>query len=76
MKTEGLQEAFRRVFSDENTRACFLTDPESTLGQFALTQTEKQAVLNTHHRLGLIAPDRQVLADEVDPASWWTSPEP
>jgi hypothetical protein len=76
MKTEGFQETFRKIFSDESTRTCFLTDPESTLGRFALTQAEKQALLNTHHKMGLVTPNRQLLADEVDPATWWTSPVP
>jgi len=76
VKTEGIQEAVRTIFSDENTRAIFLRDPESALSQFALSLDEKQALLNTHHRLGLLSPDARVFEKEVEPNSWWSSPVP
>ena len=54
MKTQVIQELVRKIFSDKNTRAQFMANPDKVMGQFALTEQEKKAVLNTHARVGLV----------------------
>ncbi len=76
MKTEGVQAAVRTIFSDKDSKAAFLRDPESAVSQLALSLEEKQALLNTHQRMGLISPNSRLLKEEVDSNSWWSSPVP
>jgi hypothetical protein len=76
MKTQGLQELIKKIFSDEKTKAEFISNPESVLKQFSLSEIEKQALLKTTSRLSLITPDSQQLEGIVGPDTWWYSPVP
>lgn len=76
MKSQALQELVKKIFSDEKTKHQFLKDPDSVLTQFALTEEERKAVLNTHAKLGLVTSDSQQLEAALDPTWWWTAPVP
>jgi hypothetical protein len=71
MKSQALQEMIKKVFSDEKTKLQFMSNPESVLAQFKLTEQEKKAVLNTHAKLGLATADSQQLEAVIDPLSFW-----
>ncbi|HEX76529.1 MAG TPA: hypothetical protein G4O12_08150 [Dehalococcoidia bacterium] len=71
MKSQALQEMIKKVFSDEKTKLQFMSNPESVIAQFKLTEQEKTAVLNTHARLGLATADSQQLEAIIEPLSNW-----
>lgn len=71
MKSQALQELVKRIFSDEKTKLQFMSDPDSVLSQFDLTEQEKRAVLNTRTKLGLITSDSQQLEAVIGPLGYW-----
>ena len=76
MKSQALQELVERIFSDEKTKLQFLSDPDSVLGQFNLTEQEKEAVLSTHAKLGLVTADSGQLEMAIQPTVNWTASPP
>ena len=76
MKSQALQEMIKKVFSDERTKLQFMSNPDSVLAQFNLTEQEKRAVLNTHAKLGLATADSQQLEAALDPTIIWNAPTP
>lgn len=76
MKSQAIQELVKKIFSDEKTKSQFLSNPDSVLAQFNLTEQERKAVLNTHAKLGLATSDSQQLEAALDPTSIWTAPPP
>ena len=70
MKSQGLQELIKKIFSDERTKSQFMTDPESIFAQFSLTEEEKRAVLRTHAKLGLVTDSAQLESD-ISPMGFW-----
>ena len=76
MKSQALQELVKKIFGDEKTRLQFMSNPDSVLAQFTLTEQEKKAVLNTHAKLGLVTGNSQQLEAVLDPTSFWYAPEP
>ncbi|MDO8577729.1 MAG: hypothetical protein Q7R50_00925 [Dehalococcoidales bacterium] len=71
MKSAGLQELVRKIFSSEETKSQFVSNPNSIISQFELTETEKKAVFATHARLGLVAGNSMQLSEVVGPLSFW-----
>jgi hypothetical protein len=76
MKSQALQELIKKVFSDDEAKRQFMSDPDSFISQFALTDQEKRAVLNTHDKLGLVAADSQQLEAALEPTQIWLNPVP
>jgi hypothetical protein len=76
MKSQALQELIKKIFSDEKTKLQFMSNPDSVLAQFKLTEQEKKAVLNTHAKLGLVTADSQQLEAALDPTMQWNAPVP
>ena len=76
MKSQSLQELVKKIFGDEKTKAEFISNPDSVLAKFNLTEQEKTAVLNTHAKLGLVATDSQQLEAAIIPNDSWLSPTP
>ena len=76
MGSQALQELVKKIFSDEESKAQFITNPDSVLSKFSLTEDEKKAVLNTHGRLGLVTSDSAQLEAAIQPTIWWTAPTP
>ena len=74
MKSPALQKLVKRIFSDEKTRLQFMSDPDSVLAQYNLSEEEKRAVLSTHARLGLVDANSQQLEAAVQPTDNWFSP--
>jgi hypothetical protein len=72
MKSQALQEMIKKIFSDEETKLQFMSNPESILAQFELTEQEKKAVLNTHAKLGLATADSQQLEAAFEPMGIWS----
>jgi thiamine biosynthesis lipoprotein ApbE len=72
MKSKALQELVKKIFSDEKTKSQFMSNPESVLAQFNLTEQEKKAVLSTHAKLGLVTSDSQQLEASLDPTAFWS----
>ena len=71
MKSQSLQTLVQKIFSDETTKQQFISDPESVISQYALSEQEKKAVLNTHAKLGLIASDSTQLEAAIVPLARW-----
>ena len=71
MKSVALQELVKKIFNDENTKREFLSDPESIFSKYQLTKQEKNAVLSTHAKLGLMTGNSQQLEIGVGPFSTW-----
>ena len=71
MKSAALQEMVRKIFSSEETKSQFVSDPNSIISQFELSETEKKAVLTTHARLGLDTGNSAQLSEVVGPLSFW-----
>ncbi|MGA9695928.1 MAG: hypothetical protein WBQ62_05915 [Dehalococcoidales bacterium] len=57
MESQALQELVRKIFNDEETKSQFAANPESILSKFSLTMHEKEAVLRTQTKFGLINSD-------------------
>jgi thiamine biosynthesis lipoprotein ApbE len=76
MKSQALQEMIKKIFSDEKAKLQFMSNPESVLAQFNLSEQEKKAVLNTHAKLGLATADSQQLEAALEPTMEWLAPEP
>ena len=71
MKSQALQELVKKIFGDEKTKLEFMSNPDSVLSQFTLTEPEKKAVLNIHAKLGLVTSDSQQLEAALDPTFMW-----
>ena len=76
MKSHALQELVKKIFSDEKTKQQFMSNPESVLSQFALTEQEKKAVLSTYTKVGLVASDSPQLEATIKPTTGWWAPQP
>ena len=77
MKSQAVHELIKKIFSDERTKSQFMSNPESVLAQFNMTEQEKKAFLNTHAKLGLITADSAQLEADLDVNKWeWLAPEP
>ena len=76
MKSQALQELTKKIFGDEETKHQFLKDPDSVVAQFNLTKQEKEAVLNTHAKLGMVTSDSLQLEAALDPTGVWHAPTP
>lgn len=73
MKSQALQELIKKIFSDEKTKLQFMSNPDSVLAQFNLTEQEKKAVLKMHAKLGLVTADSQQLEAALEPTITWTA---
>jgi hypothetical protein len=70
MKSQ-LQELIKKVFSDEKTRADFIANPDSVMSGFKLSRTEKDALLKTQSRFGLVTSNSLHLDAAIDPQTDW-----
>ena len=71
MKSQGLQEMVKKIFSNEETKRQFISDPDSVISQYSLTEQERRAVLSTHAKLGLVTSDSTQLAEALEPYIKW-----
>jgi hypothetical protein len=71
MKSQ-LQKLIQKVFSDEKTRAAFVANPAGVISEFKLSRTEKDALLKTHSRFGLVTSDSLHLDAAIDQETDWT----
>ena len=71
MNSQALQELVRKIFSDEEIRSQFMTNPNSVLSEFPLTEEEKKAVLKTHVRLGQMTSNSAQLEAIIEPYDKW-----
>jgi hypothetical protein len=71
METKALQELVKKIFGDEKTKAEFISDPNSVMSRFSLTEEEKKAVLITHTRLGLVTAGSLQMDIVVEPLYVW-----
>ena len=76
MKSQALQELVKKIFGDEKTKSEFLSNPDSVLARFSLTEQEKKAVLNTHIKLGLVTSGSSQLEATLRANDNWFSPTP
>jgi hypothetical protein len=74
MKSQALQELVKNIFSDEKTKQQFISNPESVLSQFSLTEQEKKAVLRAYNKTGLVTSNSTQLEAAIDPTITWLSP--
>ena len=71
MKSQALQELVKKIYSDEQIRSQFISNPDSVLSKFSLTEDERKAVLKTHTRLGIMTSDSAQLESTIEPNIWW-----
>ena len=71
MKSAALQDMVKKIFSSEETKSQFISDPNSIISKFDLSEAEKKAVFATHARLGLVTGNSVQLSDAVGPLSFW-----
>lgn len=71
MKSQALQELVKKIFSSEATKSQFMSDPDSVISQFKLTETERKAVLANHANLGLVTGNTPGLKAAVGPLDYW-----
>jgi hypothetical protein len=71
MKSQALQELVKKIFNDEKTKQQFMSNPESVLSQFCLSEQEKRAVLSAHAKVGLATSDSGQLEETIDPLAFW-----
>ncbi len=71
MESTELKQLVSKIFSDKDTRAEFLKDPESVISRFSLSEQEKRAVLRTHAKLGLVTGDSIQLEETIAPRGMW-----
>jgi hypothetical protein len=76
MKSQALQELVKKIFSDEKTKQQFMSNPESVLSQFKLTEQEKRAVIATHAKMGMVTSDSPQLEAALKPTTDWWAPSP
>jgi len=77
MKSQGLQELFKSIFSSDETKKEFESDPNSVLSRFSLTEQEKKAVLSVHNKFGLISMNSPQLEAAIKAEySWFSAPQP
>ena len=71
METKELQELVRKIFSDEETKCQFIANPESVLSKFSLTACEKEAVLRSQTKFGLVNYNSLQLSTAVPLDNYW-----
>jgi len=71
MQSQSLSELVKKVFGDEDVKKQFISNPESVMSQFNLTEQEKRAVLSTHAKMVLACPDSAPTVAAVDPLAMW-----
>lgn len=76
MNTQGLQEIVKKIYSDEKTKRQFISNPETVLSQFSLSEQEKRAVLSVHSKMGLVTSDTPQMEAAIKPNITWFSGTP
>ncbi len=71
MQSQSLSELVKKVFGDEDVKKQFISDPDSVMSQFSLTEQEKRAVLSTHAKMGLACPSSAQTVMAFDPLAMW-----
>ena len=71
MKSQALQELVKKIFSNEKTKQQFMSNPESVLSQFSLTEQEKRALLSAHAKIGLVTSGSGQLEAIIGPTGFW-----
>jgi hypothetical protein len=71
MESQELKQLVSKIFGDKETREKFIKDPNSVMAGFSLSEQEKQAVLSTHTKLGLVAGDSIQLEETLGPTVMW-----
>lgn len=71
MHSKSLPELVKKVFGDEEAKKQLLSDPDSMMSQFSLTEQEKKAVLSTHARMELACPGATLASAPVGPLAMW-----
>ncbi|MFC1946417.1 hypothetical protein ACFLXY_00705 [Chloroflexota bacterium] len=76
MKSQALQELIKSIFSSDETKKQFESDPNSVLSQFSLTKHEKKAVLSVHTKFGLISMNSPQLEAAIKAEyDWFDAPQ-
>jgi hypothetical protein len=76
MKSQALQQLVKKIFGSEEAKLQFMSDPESVLSQYSLTEQEKKAVLRMHAKVGVVTSSSPQLEATLDPAVDWLAPVP
>jgi len=71
MKSQALQDLVSKIFSDEKTKQQFISNPNSILSQFSLTEREKKAVLKAHAKLGTGTYDSKQFEKAIHTNEMW-----
>mgnify|MGYP003574632736 CR=1 FL=1 len=76
MKSQALQELIKSIFSSDETKKQFESDPISVLSRFSLTEQEKKAVLSVHAKFGLVSMNSPQLEAAIKAdVNWFSAPQ-
>jgi hypothetical protein len=70
MKSQ-LQMLIKKVFSDEKTRTDFMANPDKVMSGFRLSRSEKDAILKSHSKFGLVTSNSPHLDAAIDIETDW-----
>ena len=71
MQSRSLSELVKKVFGDEDVKQQFISNPDSIMSQFSLTEQEKRAVLCAHSRMELSCPGSTQTVAAFQPLAMW-----
>lgn len=75
MKSQALRELIKSIFTSDETKKQFESDPNSVLSQFSLTEQEKKAVLSAHAKFGLVSMNSPQLEAAIKAdITWFSTP--
>lgn len=71
MHSQSLSELVNKVFGDEDIKKQFMSDPDSVMSKFSLTEEERRVVLSTHSKMALAHPGSSQTVMAFDPLAMW-----
>ncbi len=66
-----MKDLIKRIFSDEETKARFMADPDKVMGEYKLSAEERKAMTTTFAHLGTDSSGAATLKSVVAPMDSW-----
>jgi hypothetical protein len=71
MQKQSLQNLVSNLFHDSSTRSQFESNPESVLGQYNLSDSEKNVLLSPVMKTALVTGDNKTMQSEMGLLDTW-----
>jgi len=72
MKSQALQDLVKKIFNDDKVKQQFISNPDSVISQYPLTEHEKKAILSAHAKIGLATSNSGQLEATYSPDTMWS----